>query len=224
MNRALLFDYDGLIVDTETVLAQVLVEILAEDGHTFEVADFGHLLGSTGPESDLEWERFLTPILGTYDGELLEGRIGKIARTRIDALAPLPGTVELASSARAAGWRTGIATGNTRERVTERLTALGVADAFEEIVTTTDVGRGKPAPDIYIELARRLGVSPEHCIALEDSAKGCRAALDAGMAVVCCPCAATASCEFPNGVTRVGSLAELSLNEVATLASAPLRR
>jgi HAD superfamily hydrolase (TIGR01509 family) len=224
---ALLFDFDGLIVDTETVALRALIEILAEDGHGFELADFGHLLGSVGPDNDRAWVEFLTPRIGTYDSAALDERIWKIARPRIDSLQLMPGVERLVRLARTAGWRTGIATGNSRERVSARLQTLGVFDAFEEIVAFGDVERGKPAPDIYLELARRLDTAPERCVVLEDSVQGCRAAIDAGMTVVLCPCDATRTCEFPDGPSQVATLEELSidvLRELLTRASVPPRR
>jgi putative hydrolase of the HAD superfamily len=227
LQRALLFDFDGLIVDTETESLQVLIEILAEDGFTFELADFGHLLGSTGPDNDRLWDEFLSARIGSYDAAALDDRMWAIARPRIDELGLLPGVAELVASARNAGWRTGIATGNSRERVSERLSALGILHRFDEIVAFGEVQRGKPAPDIYLELARRLDVQPEYCVALEDSVHGAEAASAAGMAVVLCPCDATRACAFPDDVPAVGTLEELTvdvLTELLTRASARLRR
>jgi beta-phosphoglucomutase-like phosphatase (HAD superfamily) len=78
-------------------------------------------------------------------------------------------------------------------------------------VTRADVARGKPAPDIYLEVARRLEVRPEECLVLEDSAIGCEAALAAGMRVIACPSVVTAHCTFPAAATRVQSLHDVVL-------------
>lgn len=80
------------------------------------------------------------------------------------------------------------------------------------IVTRADVARGKPAPDIFLEAARLLGVEPRACLVLEDSPHGCEAALAAGMRVVACPSVVTAHCAFPEGVALVGSLLDVTLD------------
>jgi beta-phosphoglucomutase-like phosphatase (HAD superfamily) len=118
---------------------------------------------------------------------------------------------ELLDLALESGWRTGIGTGSGLPFVAPRLERLGVLDRFDAIVTRADVERGKPFPDIYLELARRLDVDPADCVVLEDSAPGCEAALAAGMRVIACPSVVTAHCELPDGVERVASLLEVEL-------------
>ena len=87
-------------------------------------------------------------------------------------------------------------------------------DRFDEIVTAADVTRGKPAPDIFVEVARRLGRAPSECVVLEDSLPGYEAALAAGMSVVVCPCAVTRHCTFPPEARVVASLHEVSLDDL----------
>jgi beta-phosphoglucomutase-like phosphatase (HAD superfamily) len=89
-----------------------------------------------------------------------------------------------------------------------------VLDRFDEIVTAADVARGKPAPDIFLEVARRLGLAPSECVVLEDSLPGYEAALAAGMSVVVCPCAVTRHCVFPSEARVVESLREVRLREL----------
>jgi beta-phosphoglucomutase-like phosphatase (HAD superfamily) len=81
-------------------------------------------------------------------------------------------------------------------------------------VTAGEVAKGKPAPDIFLEVARRLGLDPAECVVLEDSVPGCEAALAAGMQVVVCPSLVSAHCEFPVDVRRVGSLTELAIDDL----------
>jgi HAD superfamily hydrolase (TIGR01509 family) len=81
----------------------------------------------------------------------------------------------------------GIATGSTRMGAEKTLQAVGLSDLFDEVVTTEDVARGKPAPDIFVEAARRINVSPEQCVAFEDAPAGVAAAREAGMRVVMVP-------------------------------------
>jgi beta-phosphoglucomutase-like phosphatase (HAD superfamily) len=89
-----------------------------------------------------------------------------------------------------------------------------VQERFDSIVTASDVGIGKPAPDIFLEVARQLDAAPKDCVVLEDSEPGCAAALAAGMAVIACPCEVTRESEFPAGVRVVESLEDLSLADL----------
>jgi HAD superfamily hydrolase (TIGR01509 family) len=206
---ALLFDYDGLVVDTERTLADVIIEHVAAHGGSITYADFGHLFGST--EVDHVWDELLPTWCTGLTLADLEAHAGAVLPAINDALEPLPGVRELLAAARDAGWRTGLGTGSDRERITPRLARHGLLDLFDVIVTRADVARGKPAPDIFLEAARLLDLPPEECIVLEDSPHGCEAALAAGMRVIACPSVVTAHCSFPEGIERVSSLLDVAL-------------
>ena len=228
MRRALLFDYDGLIVDSETMIGQVMIDLLAADGITVTFNDFGHLLGTTGPEADARWDEWARARLGPHaDLAALEERMTPLVRAASERLTVLPGVRELIDAAKDAGWAVGLGTGNTGP-VDEYLMRLELGDAFEAIVRTHGSGMpAKPAPDVFLGLADQLGVEPRNCVVLEDSVPGVEAAIAAGMTTIVCPCLATQRCDFPTGVTRVESLADLSLSELdqlLTRASARPRR
>ena len=228
MQRALLFDYDGLIVDSETAIGEALIDVLAQDGIAITFDDFGHLLGTTGPDNDARWDEFTRSLLGPQaDLAALEERMTPAVRAAISRLTVLPGVNELMDAARSAGWRIGLGTGNTGP-LDDYLERLGLGDAFDAVVRTHGSGlAAKPAPDVFLTLAERLGVRPSGCVVLEDSVPGAEAALAAGMAVVVCPCRATRGCSFPDGVLRVATLEELSLERLdalVTRASVPPRR
>ena len=209
MSRALLFDYDGLVVDTERTLADVIIERVAAHGGSVTYADFGHLFGST--EVDQLWDELLPTWCSGLTLADLEAHAGEVLPAINDALPPLPGVRELLAKARAAGWRTALGTGSDRARITPRLAHQGLLELFDAIVTRADVARGKPAPDIFLEAARLLDVEPADCVVLEDSPHGCEAALAAGMRVIACPSVVTAHCTFPDGAERVGSLLDVVL-------------
>jgi len=122
---------------------------------------------------------------------------------------------ELITAARAAAWRVGLATGHDRDDLESRLADLDVLHTFDAIVTALEVARGKPAPDIFLEVADCLKVPPTECVVLEDSPPGCQAALAAGMTVVACPSMVTRHLEFPASARRVGSLLEITLGDLA---------
>jgi HAD superfamily hydrolase (TIGR01509 family) len=205
---ALIFDFDGLIIDSERVEADCIIEIVRGWGHTLSYEDFGHLFGSV--DADEQWEDLLGTACGRSVAEL-EARLRVMVSSIKDELPLLPGVRELLDLAHHRGLRVGIGTGNTVATLERRLGRHGVFDRFDAVVTRVEVARGKPAPDIYLEVARRLEVRPEACLVLEDSAMGCEAALAAGMRVIACPSIVTAHCDFPAGIRRVRSLHDVAL-------------
>lgn len=205
---ALIFDFDGLIIDSETVEADCIIEVLAGWGVTLTYTDFGHLFGSV--DADEEWNALLHRTCGRTVDDLDEA-LHRLTGPRKDALPLLPGVQELLDRARVLGLRVGLATGNTLPVLERRLGRHGVFDRFDAIVTRREVANGKPHPDIYLETARRLAVEPAECLVLEDSVPGCEAALAAGMRVVVCPSRVTAHCDYPAAAPRVASLLEITL-------------
>jgi putative hydrolase of the HAD superfamily len=204
---AVVFDFDGLMIDSESEIASCIVEVLAARGAGMAIDDVAHLFGST--DADEEWERFLAKLgLGLAE---LRAEVDAVLPARVDRLPLLPGVVGILDDAAAAGWRVGMATGQERARLEQHLARLGLVGRFDAIVTRRDVARGKPAPDIYLAAAERLGVASGECLALEDSLPGCRAALAAGMTVVVCPSPVTARCAFPTEARRVVSLVDVEL-------------
>jgi HAD superfamily hydrolase (TIGR01509 family) len=192
----------------------MLVEELAEWGITPDLGAMGHLFGSTGPENEAAWAAVTATWGEGLDMAGLGERILHRAAGRFDELPLLPGVAELLDAADERGWRLAIATGKDRERLDAHLARLGIAERFGAIVTAAEVPNGKPAPDIFLEAARRLGVPPGACVVLEDSLPGCQGALAAGMVAVACPGVVTRDLEFPGTVRRVTSLLELSLDDL----------
>ena len=205
---AIIFDYDGLIVDSERLEADLVIEALAEWGVTVGYEDFGHLFGTV--DADHEWQLLVDKWCGRTATEL-----ESIVRPRITPLkerqALLPGVLELLAAAEARGLKIGLGTGNSLEVLERRLGRHGIFDRFHTVVTRAEVAHGKPAPDIFLEVARRLKVAPAACLVLEDSVHGCEAAIAAGMRVIACPSVVTLHCEYPDTVERVATLLEVRL-------------
>jgi HAD superfamily hydrolase (TIGR01509 family) len=204
--KALIFDYDGLIVDTERVEADLVIEAVSSWGATIGYEDFGHLFGSV--DCDHLWDELVKQWCGRSMQDL-EQYIHSSVAGRKEELPLLPGVRELLDDAKARGIRVGLGTGNRLDVLERRLGRHGVFGRFEAIVTRTEVANGKPAPDIYLEGARRLDVDPADCVVLEDSVPGCEAAIAAGMRAIACPSVVSAHCEFPTGAERVTSLLEV---------------
>jgi HAD superfamily hydrolase (TIGR01509 family) len=212
---ALIFDYDGLLADTEELAASVLVSLLAERGVATGFESMVSFMGSTGPVNDAAWESWLLEWLGPdADQQAFE----TIAAERMEAgrydVPARPGVVELLDEAHRHGWQVAIGTGASRARLDKHLERLGLLGRFDAIVTAADVTHGKPAPDIFLEAARRLGRQPSECVVLEDSIPGYEAARAAGMSVIICPCAVTRHATFPPEARVVGSLLEVELRDL----------
>ena len=204
---AVIFDFDGLIIDSERVEADCIIDVLAGWGASVSYADFGHLFGSV--DADEQWDELLGQWCGRTVKDLdhqLRAMVGPLK----DALPLMPGVRELLDGARDRGLGIGLGTGNTLPTLERRLGRHGVFDFFDAVVTRSEVTEGKPAPDIYLEVARRLGVAPSGCVVLEDSVPGCEAALNAGMRVVACPTVVTSHCQYPQGAELVASLLDVS--------------
>ena len=204
----MIFDFDGLIIDSEHATARGFMEALAARGISLTLERMSHLFGST--DVDHLWEELIADCSGgaiTIDD--LGPDLNRTIPAMIEALPLLPGVLEVLEAANTAGRPVGLATGQEPGRLREHLNRLGLTDRFDVVVTASDVPRGKPAPDIFVEAARRLDVVPARCLVLEDSVHGCEAAIAAGMAVIACASAVTARCDFPIGVGRVESLLEV---------------
>lgn len=211
--RGLIFDFDGLIIDSETLTAKVAMEIVSERGGTSQLSDWTPLFGPVGPEVDEAWARTLTEILGPdADPDEFNALLSERPRPLTDDLQPLPGVLDVMKAAREKGWKLGLATGHQGTPLLNTLERLALRDQFDAIVHTREVARPKPAPDIFLEAARRLELPADECLALEDSLAGYEAALAAGMAVVVCPCEVTRYSNFPEDVDLVESLLELDLD------------
>ena len=207
---AWIFDFDGLLVDSERVEADYVITILAEWGVSVSYADFGHLFGSV--DADHHWDELVRAWCGRGAAELSDEIHARLRPTGDKEHLPLlPGVRELLDDAKGRGIPLAIATGNSYAAVERRLGVQGVFDRFDAVVTRRDVARGKPAPDIFLEAARRLEVAPSDCVVFEDSVPGCEGALAAGMRVIACPSMVTAHCEFPPAVERVASLRDAIL-------------
>jgi HAD superfamily hydrolase (TIGR01509 family) len=212
---ALIFDYDGLLADTEELAASVLVALLAERGVATGFESMVGFMGSTGPVNDAAWERWVQEWLGPdEDPAAFEAAAWELIEARRHEVPIRPGVLELLDEAHRRGWKVAIGTGQSRARLDNHLAHLGLLGRFDEVVTAADVARGKPAPDIFLEVARRLGLAPSECVVLEDSLPGYEAALAAGMSVIVCPCAVTRHATFPPDARVVESLLEVALHEL----------
>jgi len=212
--RGLILDFDGLIIDSETLTAKVAMQIVGERGGTSQLSDWAALFGPVGPEVHEAWARTLKEILGDdADPEEFNALLNERRRPLTDELQPLPGVLDVMAAARDKGWKVGLATGHQGTPLINTLERLDLRDRFDAIVHTREVARPKPAPDIFLETARRLQVGSNQCLVLEDSLAGYEAAKAAGMSIVVCPCEVTSYATFPQGAKLVESLVEVDLDD-----------
>lgn len=184
MVEAVVFDMDGVIVDSEQRWEAVRRRLVITSGRAYPDVATRKMQGMSAPE----WEAYLHDELGVPGSPAEIGRrvVAEIGASYRADLPLIPG-VDEAVRALAARYPLAVASSSNRELIELALDLAGLADAFQAIVSSEEVERGKPAPDVYLEAASRLGIAPEHCAAVEDSSNGIRSAHAAGMRVVAVP-------------------------------------
>ena len=212
MIRALVFDFDGLILDTEEPVYRSWLEVYQAHGEELPFERWVQIVGSTTtgfhPQHHLE-ERLGRPL----PKEVLDRRIGR--RTEmILAKAVLPGVVQHLDAARDLGLKLGVASSSTREWVAGHLARLGILDRFECVRCRDDVEHAKPEPDLYLAVLECLGVQASEALAIEDSPNGVSAAKRAGMRCVAIPNSITARLDLTAADITLASLADVSLREL----------
>jgi HAD superfamily hydrolase (TIGR01509 family) len=211
--RAVIFDLDGVLIDSEERWARAKEELVRETGGRWKREASHAMLGMSSPE----WSRYLHEELGVpLAPEEINDAV--VARMLEDYRRDLP-LIEGARDAvlrLAARWPLGLASSSNREVIDVVLEAAGLADAFAATVSSEEVARGKPAPDVYIEAASRLRVAPAESAAVEDSSNGLLAAHAAGMVVVAVPNPA-----FPPGEEAL-TVAEVTLDAIGELTPATI--
>jgi HAD superfamily hydrolase (TIGR01509 family) len=182
--EAVVFDLDGVIVDSEHVWDEVREELARERGGRWHDRAQADMMGMSSPE----WSRYMHEVIGLPDApEEINAEVVRRMEARYAAELPLiAGAIE-AVRRLASAYRLGLASSSNRTVIDSVLSASGLDELFEVTVSSEEVPRGKPAPDVYLEAARRLGVSPERSAAVEDSANGIRSAKAAGMRVIAIP-------------------------------------
>lgn len=181
---AVVFDLDGVLLDSEAAWVEVKREFTEENGGHWKESAQWDMLGM----SSTEWSRYMHDELGVpVPPEQISSEVAdRLARQYRERLPLLPGAVEAVRSL-AGHWPLGLASSSNRNVIDLALEAAGIADAFAATVSSEEVERGKPAPDVYLETARRLGVEPAECVAIEDSTNGIRSAHAAEMSVIAVP-------------------------------------
>ena len=212
---AVVLDLDGVLVDSEEHWDAARRELVAERGGTWTEGATEAMLGMSAPE----WSAYVHDELGVdlapeeVDAAVVERLIASYERE----FPLLPGAV---GAVRALGerWPLGMASSSNAAVIAHVLAETGLDEVIRVWVSSEEVARGKPAPDVYLEAARRLGVAPAQCVAVEDSSNGLRAAAAAGMAIVAVPMRA-----FPPAPDAL-ALADVTVDGIAQVVPDVVKR
>jgi len=182
--EAVVFDLDGVIVDSEQLWDEVRVQFVRESGRPFPERATRDMMGMSSPE----WSRYLVERIGVPGTpEQANAEVVRRLLARYEEKLPLvPGAVEAVRRI-AARWPIAIASSSNPEVIEFVLRASGLDPIVQTAVSSEEVGRGKPAPDVYLEAVRRLGVDGSRCVAVEDSHNGIRSAKSAELCVIAIP-------------------------------------
>jgi len=207
--EAVIFDMDGVLVDTETADFQAWQELFDAHGHALSLEEYCDHAGQYG-----SWDRLyalLSDGCGRSPADLHADRGPRFQALVAERLRPEPALTRLLAEIRAAELRSGVATASDREWVEYLLAGIGLEAEFHAVVTGDDVARRKPAPDAYLAVVEALGVAPAACVALEDSRTGIEAARSAGLRVVAVPNAISRAQDLSAAHQRVEGLHEVTL-------------
>lgn len=214
MIQALIFDFDGLIVDTETPAFESWRQIYAHHGHEFRLELWQDALGrATGHGFDAL--AHLGTLVGDgFDHDAVMTRRMELKRRLCQDQPLLQGVEHLLAQARAIGMPCAVASSSGREWVEGWLKHHGILHEFRCVRTADDVRATKPAPDLFLSAAACLGIAPEDCLVFEDSPNGVRAARAAGMRCVAVPGAIAAQLPPPPADLVLPALDALPLHEL----------
>ena len=208
MIECVVFDLDGVIVDSEQVWDDVREQLVRERNGRWHDGAQAAMMGM----SSTEWSRYMHDELGLPESpeEINDEVVHRMLERYRESLPLIDGAVD-AVRRLAVAFTLGVASSSNRPLIDAVLEGAGIAECFAVVVSSEEVERGKPAPDVYLEAARRLGHDPARCAAVEDSSNGLRAARAAGMRVIAFP-----NAHYPPAPDALG-LADVVLASLAEL-------
>lgn len=214
--RALIFDFDGLILDTETPDYEVWCSIYREHGFELPREEWGKIIGGTGISQFDAAEHLSSLSQGRLDSVSLRDRHRLESSSILLAQATLPGVMDYLREAQQLGLRLAIASSSPHSWVDTHARRLGIFELFDAVICADDVGLGrtKPNPDLFLLALDRLRVRRDEAIVFEDSPNGVRAARSAGIYVVAVPNSVTSQLSIENANLILTSLANLPLREL----------
>jgi HAD superfamily hydrolase (TIGR01509 family) len=223
MLDAVVFDFDGLIIDSEWVIYETARAAFAQHGHDLTVEAWATIVGINDDSDDRWWSTLLTAAgVDGFDRGVFEAAYAAQGGSNRDELPLLPGVEVLVDSLAAAGVPLGIASSSSLGWLDRHTGRLGLTAHLGAVVGADLVGGvGKPAPDVYLRACADLGARPARSVALEDSAHGVTAAKAAGMVAVAVPSRITRFNDFSHADLVVDSLEHVTVDALASLVERP---
>ena len=222
MIDALIFDFDGVIIDSETPSYETWQEVFRANGANLDRSLWQRVIGGGTDRFDVYQH-----LEDTVGMRLNRDAIQRSQHDRYEALARssplLPGVLEYIKDAGSLGLKLGVASSSTRAWVEENLAERGLLAHFHCVVTREDVDNIKPNPDLYVVALSRLGTSPDRAVAIEDSQNGVAAAKGAGMFCVAVPNQMTMDMPLENADLRLGALSEMRLQTLLDTLIRPIQ-
>ncbi len=181
---AVVFDLDGVLIDSEQAWDAARRGLAAEHDRPWPPDATEAMIGMSAPE----WSGYMhdvveVPLAPDQIEAAVVARVGDVYRTQLPVIDGAPEAVRAAAEQ----WPLGLASSSNREIIELVLSLMALRECFAVVVASEEVGRGKPAPDVYLEATRQLSVPPARCVAIEDSANGLRSAAAAGLTVIAVP-------------------------------------
>jgi HAD superfamily hydrolase (TIGR01509 family) len=208
MIEAVIFDLDGVLIDSERAWARVRERLVRERGGTWRGDSARAMMGMSSPE----WSRYMHQELGLQMApEQIAGEVvRRLERSYSERLPLMAGATDAVASL-AGRWTLGLASSANRTIIELVLESAGMRESFAAIVSAEEVANGKPAPDVFLRAASELGAHPSRCAAIEDSSNGLRAAKAAGMRLIAIP-----NRDFPPSADALG-LADVVIHSLDQL-------
>jgi HAD superfamily hydrolase (TIGR01509 family) len=205
---------DGVLADSEPLHQHVIREMLAEYGVDWDITRGDPTVGLRSLDGfELICARHRLP----HDARRLDALYtARVLPTLRERLRPLAGVPDVPRALVARGLRLAVGSSSNPEVIETTLATLGVRELFDAVVSGAEVERGKPAPDVFLEAAKRLGVAPGACLVIEDSERGVKAAHAAGMRCVAIPCGETRDHDFSDATLVLPALPDLLRSPLLT--------
>lgn len=211
---AVIFDFDGLILDTETTLYETWCDTYREHGLELSIERWSANIGGAGYDVFHPFEALAEGYGHPKDWDAVHEARRNRYWSRVHVQAAMPGATEALAEAKALGLRIGVASSSNRSWVTGHLDRLGLTDYVDAMRGGDEVSAVKPDPELYVKVMDDLGVTPDQAFALEDSPRGISAAKAAGLYCVAVPNSVTQRLDLGPADRRVPSLAEITLADL----------
>ncbi len=205
--EAVLFDFDGTMVDTEWIIYEEVQRIFHSEGQELPLEQYSKCIGS----SYETWspQTYLEELTGkSYDWETLRAARNVRIRERMEAQELISGVQEALDFTQQCGLRLGVVSSSSHDWVDRWIEKLGIGHYFEHVTCRGDAPRIKPAPDLFLKGAERMEIDPSRCLVVEDSRNGMLAAHEAGMSVFAVPNRVTVVSDFSEALQKLGSMLE----------------